>query len=56
MGGPIVRTGTTPAFWANWENVFGKGAGTSKSAAKADTKNPAKAKNAANSVKAKKKT
>jgi hypothetical protein len=24
MGGPIVRTGTTPAFWQNWDNVFGK--------------------------------
>lgn len=23
MGGPIVRTGTNPAFWANWDNVFG---------------------------------
>ncbi len=23
MSGPIVRTGTTPAFWKNWERVFG---------------------------------
>ena len=23
MGGPIVRTGTTPKFWENWENAFG---------------------------------
>ena len=23
MGGPIVRTGTTPAFWKNWDQVFG---------------------------------
>ncbi|MCA9097422.1 MAG: RNA polymerase subunit sigma [Planctomycetaceae bacterium] len=23
MSGPIVRTGTNPAFWANWDNVFG---------------------------------
>ena len=20
---PIVRTGTTPEFWKNWDNVFG---------------------------------
>jgi hypothetical protein len=24
MGGPIVRTGTTPEFWKNWDNVFGE--------------------------------
>ena len=24
MSGPIVRTGTTPEFWKNWDNVFGK--------------------------------
>ncbi len=23
MGGPIVRTGTTPEFWKNWDRVFG---------------------------------
>lgn len=23
MGGPIVRTGTTPEFWANYDKVFG---------------------------------
>ena len=23
MSGPIVRTGTTPEFWANWDRVFG---------------------------------
>jgi hypothetical protein len=23
MGGPIVRTGTTPKFWQNWDQVFG---------------------------------
>ncbi len=23
MGGPIVRTGTTPKFWKNWDNIFG---------------------------------
>lgn len=25
MSGPIVRTGTTPEFWKNWDRVFGKG-------------------------------
>lgn len=24
MSGPIVRTGATPEFWKNWDNVFGK--------------------------------
>jgi hypothetical protein len=23
MSGPIVRTGTTPKFWANYDNIFG---------------------------------
>jgi hypothetical protein len=23
MSGPIVRTGTTPNFWKNWDQVFG---------------------------------
>lgn len=23
MSGPIVRTGATPEFWSNWDNVFG---------------------------------
>ena len=23
MGGPIVRTGTTPEFWKNWDQAFG---------------------------------
>jgi hypothetical protein len=24
MSGPIVRTGTNPKFWANYDRVFGK--------------------------------
>jgi len=24
MSGPIVRTGTTPKFWQNWDKVFGE--------------------------------
>ena len=27
MGGPIVRTGTTPEFWANWDQAFGNQGG-----------------------------
>lgn len=45
MGGPIVRTGTTPEFWANWDNVFGdkkKTATKKKSATKASKKSTAK--------------
>jgi hypothetical protein len=30
--GPIVRTGATPEFWRNWDNVFG---GKKKSTAEA---------------------
>lgn len=31
MGGPIVRTGTTPAFWENWDRAFqGKKSATAK--------------------------
>lgn len=28
MSGPIVRTGTTPEFWKNYDNIFGKKKGT----------------------------
>jgi hypothetical protein len=44
MGGPIVRTGTTPAFWQNWDKAFAKGAGKSKkgAAAKSAATKPAK--------------
>jgi hypothetical protein len=52
MGGPIVRTGTTPEFWKNWDNVFGD-KGKKKSAAKADK--PAKAAKKAGKKKAAKK-
>jgi len=39
MGGPIVRTGTTPEFWKNWDQVFGDSKKTKKkSAAKAGKK------------------
>jgi hypothetical protein len=45
MSGPIVRTGTTPKFWENYDKVFGKGKAAAKPAAKkADTKKQAKGK------------
>jgi hypothetical protein len=54
MGGPIVRTGTTPAFWANWEKAFGKAA-KSGSAKSATAKKPAKSNKAKAAAKPKKK-
>ncbi len=43
--GPIVRTGTTPEFWKNWDQIFGDGSSkdeaqppAKKSAAKAGKK------------------
>jgi hypothetical protein len=46
MSGPIVRTGTTPEFWKNWDRVFGgktakKAAAGGKKAAKKTAKSPA---------------
>jgi hypothetical protein len=49
MSGPIVRTGTTPNFWKNWDQVFGgkKGkkstAGEKKAAAPKSAKSVKKA-------------
>jgi hypothetical protein len=56
MGGPIVRTGTTPAFWANWDKAFGKGKGGTKkgTSAKATSKKPPKSAKAKPSTKSKK--
>ncbi|MCY2965457.1 MAG: hypothetical protein NT069_17785 [Planctomycetota bacterium] len=34
MGGPIVRTGTTPEFWENYDRVFGAKNAPAKAAAK----------------------
>ena len=46
MSGPIVRTGATPEFWANWDNVFGDKAkkSTKKKAAKSSRPAAKKAK------------
>jgi len=46
MSGPIVRTGTTPAFWENWDNVFGKKAAKKKPAASAKSSTATKPKSA----------
>ena len=42
MSGPIVRTGTTPEFWKNWDKAFGKTAEEGKKAAKGAAKKAAK--------------
>ena len=56
MGGPIVRTGTTPAFWENWDKAFGKAAKGSSTAAKTGAaKKPAKSAKSKPVAKAKKK-
>ncbi|MEZ6124731.1 MAG: RNA polymerase subunit sigma [Planctomycetaceae bacterium] len=46
MSGPIVRTGTTPKFWENWDRAFG-GAGKTDAVKKSTAKAPASAKKAA---------
>ena len=47
--GPIVRTGATPEFWRNWENVFGgkKKAAANQAPAKAAAKKKPPVKKAA---------
>jgi hypothetical protein len=58
MSGPIVRTGTTPKFWQNWENVFGNkksGSGAAKATSAKSHKSPkASAKKASTKTAAKK--
>lgn len=44
MSGPIVRTGTTPEFWKNWDRVFaGKSSEAGGAKAKTAKKQVAKA-------------
>jgi hypothetical protein len=43
MSGPIVRTGTTPKFWENWDRVFGGKTRKQSSAKKATSSKSAKA-------------
>lgn len=45
MSGPIVRTGTNPKFWANYDAIFGakkKATGADKAAPEAAPKAAAK--------------
>ncbi len=53
MSGPIVRTGTNPKFWNNWEQAFGKKTETKAAAPKA-AKKAAAPKKAAKKAAAKK--
>ena len=60
MSGPIVRTGTTPKFWENWDRVFGdkaedKPKGKAVKGKKAGAKKATKKKAPAAKVKKKKK-
>ena len=53
MGGPIVRTGTTPEFWKNYDQIFGEKTGAKKASKKSANKKTAKK---STSVKAAKKS
>lgn len=55
MSGPIVRTGTTPEFWKNWDQVFGNEP-KKKTAAKTSAAAPKAVKTAAAPKKAAKKS
>ena len=44
MSGPIVRLGTTPEFWNNWDKVFTKKSSKPKLSATAAKKKAAPAK------------
>ena len=54
MSGPIVRTGTTPEFWKNWDQVFGGKKKSSSAAAPKAAKKKAATKAAAPKKAAKK--
>lgn len=42
MSGPIVRTGTTPKFWENWDKAFGEKKKTKKKPARKTAKKTTK--------------
>lgn len=54
MGGPIVRLGTTPEFWNNWDRIFG-GSSKAKKKSNSKKKSSAKANKSATAKKSKKK-
>ncbi|MCA9057591.1 MAG: RNA polymerase subunit sigma [Planctomycetaceae bacterium] len=47
MSGPIVRTGTTPKFWKNWDRIFGDASSDQSTAGKSAKGKTAKSKTAA---------
>ena len=55
MSGPIVRTGTTPEFWKNWDQVFGDKKKVTKKVTKKGKKKVKKKVTKKASAKAKKK-
>ena len=55
MSGPIVRTGTTPEFWKNYERIFGDKTVGKKAAAPAKAENKSAAPKKAAKKAAKKK-
>jgi hypothetical protein len=46
MSGPIVRTGTTPKFWQNWDQAFGGKSGKKSSSGATKTTGTKSAKKA----------
>lgn len=46
MGGPIVRTGTTPKFWENYDRIFNKSSSKKAGADKKEVSGKAEAKSA----------
>ncbi|MCA9102951.1 MAG: hypothetical protein KDA63_17450 [Planctomycetales bacterium] len=54
MSGPIVRSGASPEFSKNWDNIFGKAKKKSTKASSATAKKSAKKKTPKAAKKAKK--
>lgn len=50
MSGPIVRTGTTPKFWENYDRIFSNGTSQKSSGAKKETSAKAEVKSAKKST------
>lgn len=55
MSGPIVRTGTNPKFWSNWDQAFGNKAASKAAAVPQAAKKAAAPKKAAKKAATKKK-
>ena len=56
MSGPIVRTGTTPEYWENWDKIFGDSKSSKKKATAKAAKKSTKKKAAKKTAKKKKKS